>query len=440
MSEYISDISSRRRFLQKAATMVAATPFAVPAISRPAQAATKSPNERLRAGAIGSYARARANINGISEAGVDIVAMADIDAKRLAETAKDFPAAETYEDYRRVLDHENLDILIVGTPDHMHAIPVAEGLRRGMAVYCEKPLAHSVHECRVVRDLAAKHKAVTQMGSQIHAGTNYRRVVEAIQSGAIGDVKRVHVWLGPNPQRVPGKRVEKGDPPKWVNYDLWLGPAPYRPYHESHFHFNWRYWWDFGGGSLADFGCHYMDLPFWALNLRYPTTITAKGEKAHDGDNMIPHNMQVDYKFPERDGKPPVHMTWYHGEWKPDGAEAFGKKAGVLFEGENGRLLADYGSRQLILQNWNEIEPLKPSIPDSIGHHKEFVEAVKTGGPTTCNFDYSGALAEAVLLGNVSYRAGGKTLEWDAKNLKATNCPEADQFIQREYRKGWSLG
>jgi len=438
MSGTYADPRSRRQFLKKAASLVAAAPYAVPAVTSVASAAPKSPNEKLRAGAIGSFARARANINGIAAAGVDIVAMADIDAERLAKTAETYTKAKTYEDYRQVLDHDDLDILIVGTPDHMHAIPVAEGLRRGMAVYCEKPLAHSVHECRVMRELTAQHKAVTQMGSQIHSGTNYRRVVEAIQAGAIGDVKRVHVWLGNGPTIV-GKRVSEAMVPKGINYDLWLGPAPYRPFHTSHFHFNWRYWWDFGGGWLGDFGCHYMDLPFWALDLRYPTSVVAKGEKAHEGDNMVPHKMQVDYQFPARGERPPVHMTWYHGGWMPHGAEVYGKKSAVLFEGENGRLLADYSSRQLILQNWNEIEPLKPSIPDSIGHHKEFVEAVKTGGPTTCNFDYSGALAEAVLLGNVSYRVGGKPLDWDAENLKATNCPEAAQFVQREYRKGWTL-
>jgi len=438
MTDFANDPRSRRAFLQQAAMMAAASPFAVSSITQTALAEVKSPNERLKAGAVGAYARARANIDGIAKAGVDIVAMADIDANRLAETAKDYPDAKTYADYRRVLDHDDLDILIVGTPDHMHAIPVAEGLRRGWAVYCEKPLAHSVHECRVMRELAAEKNAVTQMGSQIHSTDNYRRVVEAIQAGAIGAVKRVHVWLGNGPTIV-GKRVKKAEVPKGVDYDLWIGPAPYRPYHPTHFHFNWRYWWDFGGGWLADFGCHYMDLPYWALDLRYPTSVVAQGEKAHEGDNEVPHKMQVEYQFPERDGRPPVHMTWYHGGLMPPGAEVYEKKSAVLFEGEHGRILADYSTRQLFVQNWNEIEEVKQTIPNSIGHHKEFVEAVKTGGPTTCNFDYSGALAEAVLLGNVSYRVGGKKLEWDAENLKATNCPEAAQYIQREYRKGWAL-
>ena len=438
MSEFTNDPQSRRRFLKQAAALAATTTLARPGTSPAAYAAPKSPNERLRAGAVGTFARARANINGISQAGVDIVAMADVDTNRMAETSKSFPKTKTFEDFRHVLDYEDLDILIVGTPDHTHAIPVAEGLRRGMAVYCEKPLAHSVHECRVIRNLAAEKNAVTQMGSQIHSGDNYRRVVEEVHAGTIGDVKRVHVWLGNGPT-VVGKRVKKAEVPKGINYDLWLGPAPYRPFHVSHFHFDWRYWWDFGGGWLADFGCHYMDLPFWALDLRYPTSVVAKGEKAHEGDNEVPHKMQVDYQFPARGDQPPVHLTWYHGGWMPEGAEVYNKKSAVLFEGDKGRILADYGSKKVFLDNGKDAEPVEQTIPNSIGHHKEFVEAVKTGGPTTCNFDYSGALAEAVLLGNVSYRTGGKELQWDAENLKATNAPEADQYIQREYRKGWTL-
>jgi predicted dehydrogenase len=275
------------------------------------------------------------------------------------------------------------------------------------------------------------------MGTQIHAGDNYRRVVELVQSGVLGPIERVHVWLGGSIR--PGVRVAEASPPPHVRYDLWLGPAPERPFHESHFHFNWRYWWDFGGGLLADFGCHYMDLPFWALGLRYPQTVAARGEKTYQGDNEVPDNMQVDYRFPSRGEHPSVHMTWYHGAWLPEGAEAYQKGSAVLFEGQRGRLLADYGSHQLFLEPGLEADAPEPTIPSSIGHHLEWTEACKTRGPTTCNFDYSGALTEAVLLGNVSYRAGGALLEWDAAGLSAANCAEAAQFVRREYRPGWSL-
>jgi len=318
----------------------------------------------------------------------------------------------------------------------MHAIPVAEALRQGLAVYCEKPLAHSVYEARYLQNLAAKKNAVTQMGNQIHSGNNYRRVVETIQAGVIGPIHRVHVWQDGTVK--PGKRVKQGTPPDHINYDLWLGPAPYRPFHTSHFHFDWRWWWDFGGGQLADFCCHYIDLPMWALSLKHPKTIVAVGEKVHDGDNKTPGKMKVDYEFPARGDLPAVHLTWYHGGWKPKGAEVYGKGGAVLFEGEDGRLLADYGTRKLFMEAGKEAASIEPTIPNSPGHHAEYIQAIKTGSPTMSNFAYAGVLSEVGLLGNVSYRAGQK-LEWDAKKLKATNCPAADQFIKREYRKGWKL-
>ncbi len=425
---------SRREFLQQAAlagTAVATTGMA----TRSLLAAPKSPNEKLNIGMIGVAAQGAYNLSNVATE--NIVALCDIDSQRLGVAAEKFPQAKKYADYRRLLDQADLDAVVVATPDFSHAIPVVWALRRGLDVYCEKPLAHSVYEVRQMREWAAKQKAVTQMGTQIHAGDNYRRVVELVQAGALGKIERVLVWMGGGIR--PGKRVKEGTPPAYVDYDLWTGPAPMRPFDEWHFHFNWRYWWDYGGGTLGDFGCHYMDLPFWALGLRYPTTIEAKGEKTSTGDNDVPDNMQVDYQFPARDKQSPVHMTWYHGKWKPEGAEAYKLGAAVLFEGERGRLLADYGTHKLFLEPGLTAETPPQTIPPSIGHHQEWIQACKTRGATTCNFDYSGALAEAVLLGNVSYRAGGKKLEWDAQQLKATNCPEADAFLRREYRAGWTL-
>jgi len=427
---------SRRAFLQRAlaagtaTAVIGGTSLSLAAANR----AARSPNEKLNLGVIGVAARAHDNLMGVAQE--NIVALCDIDSQRLGAALKEFPKAASYEDYRKLLDRQDLDAVVVSTPDHTHAIPVCWALRRGLDVYCEKPLAHSVYEVRQMRNLAAEKQAVTQMGTQIHAEDNYRRVVELIQAGAIGPVERVHVWQA-NSVR-PGHRVAKADPPSYVNYDLWIGPAPMRPFDSSHFHFNWRYWFDFGGGILADMGCHYMDLPFWALNLRYPQTIQAKGEKIAQGDQDVPDNLQVDYHFAARGDQPPVQLTWYHGTWKPPGAEMYDKGSAVLFEGKKGRLLADYGSRKLFMDPGNEaIEP-SGTIPKSIGHHREWIAACKSRGPTTCNFDYSGALAECVLLGNVSYRAGEK-LDWDAETLTATNCPTAAQYIRRNYRPGWSL-
>jgi len=433
-----SIVRSRRDFLKQAMLAGTATLSAGSLLSaRPALAA-RGPNEKLNLACIGVANKGGHNIDQLTNE--NIVALCDIDSVFLGKSSEKFPQAKTYVDFRKMFDAEkNLDAVVVSTPDHTHAIPVMWALNRGLDVYCEKPLAHSVYEVRQMRNLAAEKKAVTQMGTQIHAGDNYRRVVEIIKAGQIGPVSRVHVWLGGSIR--PGKRATEGTPPKTVDYDLWIGPAPMRPYSDAHFHFNWRYWWDFGGGSLADFGCHYMDLPFWALDLRYPTSVVAKGEKTSTGDNDVPDNMQVDYYFPARGNQPPVHMTWYHGAWKPPGAEDYDKTSAVLFESGNGsgRLLADYGTRKLFMLDGSEPAPPPESIPNSIGHWAEWANACRTRGTTTCNFDYSGALAEAALLGNVSYRAGGQKLDWDAEKLRATNTSDADPFIRREYRKGWTL-
>jgi predicted dehydrogenase len=279
------------------------------------------------------------------------------------------------------------------------------------------------------------------MGNQIHnhPSGNYRRVVEKIRAGQIGPVERVHIWMQTVDHFVAGKRATENKVPPGISYDLWLGPAPFRPFDVSHFHFNWRYWWDFGGGQLADFACHYIDLPYWALELGYPATVEAIGEKAHDGDNDVPKKMRVDYHFPERNGKPPVHLTWYQGGYLPEGAEAYGKNNAVLFEGRDGRLIADYTTHKIFLAAGTEKELLEPAIPDSPGQQQEWLQCVRNGTAASCNFEYGGVLTEIGLLGNVSYRAGKKKLEWDAANMRAPNCPESDQFLRREYREGWKL-
>jgi predicted dehydrogenase len=313
-------------------------------------------------------------------------------------------------------------------------------MKLGKHVYCEKPLTHSVYEARVCAETAKTMKVATQMGTQIHADNNYRRVVEIIRSGAIGRVTEVHVWVGKG--WGGGDRPTKADPvPKYLHWDLWLGPAPERPFAAGRYHpANWRRWWDFGGGTLGDMACHYMDLPFWALDLRHPRTIEAEGPAVHP--ETCPLGLVVRYTFPKRGELPPVSLTWYDGNKIPNG-EVAGHKVpgqGVMFVGSGGQMYADYGRYKLYPEErFKDFNPPKQSIPNSIGHYNEWIQACKEGTPTTCNFDYSGALTEAVLLGNVAFRTG-KKLHWDAENLKATGAPAADQFIRREYRKGWTLG
>ncbi len=425
----------RREFLKQALLAGTATASLGTFGSLRPLLAAKGPNEKLNIACIGVANKGAHNVNQLTHE--NIVALCDVDSVNLGPMAERFPKAATYVDFRQMFDKEkSLDAVVVSTPDHTHAIPVMWALRRGLDVYCEKPLAHSVYEVRQMRDLAAEKKAVTQMGTQIHAGDKYRRVVEIVRSGQLGPVNRVHVWQG-NTNR-PGVRVAEGTPPSTVDYDLWIGPAPMRPYHESHFHFNWRYWWDFGNGTLGDFGCHYMDLPFWALDLRDPKTIEAKGEKTLEGDTDVPDNMRVDYHFASQGDRPEVHLTWYHGDWRPDWATEYGKRAAVLFEGSKGKLLADYDTHKYFMNEGDAPAAPEQTIPNSIGHWLEWTEACKSRGPTTCDFDYSGALAEAVLLGNVAYRANQSKIRWDAEAFK-TDSDKADGYLHREYRKGWTL-
>ena len=433
----------RRRFLQASAAL-GATGFFV----HPLSAAEQQPraHERIRVGIIGVAGKGGSNLNEIERTKLaDVVALCDVDATRAAPVRQRFPNARFYEDYRQMMDQKDLQAVVISTPDHHHAFAALAAMRARKHVYCEKPLAHSVQEVRLMMDVAAKERVVTQMGTQIHAGDNYRRVVEIVRSGALGAIGRVKVWC--NTQLRPGFRVkERQAPPKGLNYDLWLGPAPdqgYPPFRTTgeplSVHFHWRWWWDFGGGVLADMACHYMDLPHWALDLRHPLTVSATGRITYKGDNSIPDRMQVDYEYPARRNAPPVHLTWYHGVNGPDldGKTTHdGYASGVLFEGANGSLLANYNNHRFLREPAGFVRP-QPSIPASIGHHREWLEAIRTGGTTTCNFDYSGALAETVLLGNVAYRAGGKLTS--NANGRIEGNANAERFLRREYRKGWVL-
>ena len=429
----------RRRFLQQ--TSLAAAGLWLTGCATSTRKI--SANDKLNIGVIGTANQAAWNLGQITQQ--NIVAICDVDDLLLAAGSQKFPGAKTYNDFRRLIDQKDIDAILVATPDHTHAVATVAALRSGRHVYCEKPLTHTVSECRIVRELAKRQKVATQMGTQIHADNNYRRVVELIQSGAIGPVHEVHTWVSGG---FGNKVLPKTTPPvpATLHYDLWLGPAAVRPYSPEYLPFVWRNWWAFGGGTLADLACHHMDLPFWALGLRVPTSIEAEGPPV-DAEST-PHWLIVRYQFPGSSARgsaasqPPVKLTWYHGDKKPPQIVE-GKipkwGAGNLFVGEKGMLLADYGKHLLLPEaDFKDFKRPEPFIKNSIGHHKEWIEACKTGSATTCNFEYSGALTEAVLLGNVAFRAG-KKLEWNAKQLRATNCPEADQFIQHHYRKGWAI-
>ena len=415
-------------------------------------AVSKSPNEKLNIAAIGTGNRAAADIAGV--ASETIIALADVDQSMLDKAGITYSGARKYRDWRVMLEKEadKIDAVVVGTPDHVHAPACAMAMRMKKHVYCEKPLTNTVFEARTLADLAQQNSLVTQMGTQVHAQDNYRRVVELIQGGSIGEIREAHVWSASN---YSGRRLVSGKPaPSHVDWDLWLGPAPDRSYCEAvetdsstkMVHpFGWRWFWDYGSGSLGDFGCHYMDLAHWALELKRPTSISAAGPTPFVTATTA--GLVVKYEHPSRGSLPPVTLTWYDGGKQPDVLatlrDAFGQplewNSGQLFIGSDGMIVSDYGRHMLLpAARFADFERPEPSIAPSLGHHEEWIHAIKTGGTTTCSFDYSGALTEAVLLGVASYRSG-EEIQWDAANLQVTNSDHAQQYIHREYRKGWTL-
>ncbi|MCA9245608.1 MAG: Gfo/Idh/MocA family oxidoreductase [Planctomycetales bacterium] len=452
--------TTRRDFLRT--TTAAASAASVPYVftSRAVRAEDKNSRKRVAAigvgGSRGRYNRGGAVANQAAKF-ADMIAVCDVDKMHTSEfSAKFGNKLAQYGDYRELLEKEKPDLVTIGTPDHWH-VPIAiAALKAGCDVYCEKPLTHNVYEARVIREATLNAKVATQMGTQIHAGDNYRRVVELVQSGCIGPVRECHVWVSrawgrqskaeseANQDRVyVEERPTTEDPiPADLDWDLWLGPAPERPFHSVYFPGpKWYRWWDFGNGTMSDLGSHWIDLPFWALKLQKPLTVEAQGPTPHP--EIAPASMQVKYEYAARGDMPELQLTWYQGTnkpkiWHEGKIPKWGN--GALFIGDKGMVLADYGKHTLLPEKeFADFQRPEPFIPKSRGHHAEWIHGCKTGEPTTCNFTYAGWLTEANHLGNVAFRVG-KKLEWDPDNLQAKNAPEAAPLIRREYRKGWSLG
>lgn len=442
---------NRRQFLN-ATIAVGASAFAAPAILR-----AQGLNEKLHVGVIGCGGRGGSNLEQVL--GETVVALCDVNKNAVDYASGKIKGAKTFVDFRKMYDdlkEGEYDAVVVSTTEHTHAFATLPALKAKKHVYCEKPLTHNVREARIITEAAKVAGVATQMGTQIHAENNYRRVVELVQAGAIGPITEVHVWVGrswglqsPEDAKKYGDIVSVQDRPTGsspippnLDWDLWLGPAPERPFHEVYFPGpKWYRWWDFANGTMSDLGSHWIDLPFWALNLDAPKTIEPFGGPAHL--ELAPASMHVKYEYPARGERGPLSLTWYQGTHKPD---VWTEKkipqwdSGVLFVGQNGQILSDYSKHELLLgPNVKDFKRPEPTIPPSIGHHAEWIHACKTGAPTTCHFGYSGPLTEANHLGNVAYRAG-KKLEWDAANMKFPNAPEAEKFLGREYRQGWVLG
>jgi predicted dehydrogenase len=368
-----------------------------------------------------------------------IVALCDVDSKRVAKERAEHSGAIFTQDFREVVSRKDVDAVAVCTPDHTHAPIAMAALKANKHVYCEKPLCHTVFEVQALMQEAKARKLVTQMGTQIHAGDNYRRVVELIQSGVLGGVNEVHTWV-PGDYAAGDFPNEKPNVPEGLNYDLWLGPAEDQPYHSCFLPFNWRRYWKFGTGRLGDMACHHMDLPMWALGLGMPLSVEAEGSPVHAVG--CPSWIIARYTFARPGGGTPIKLTWYDGDKRPPqfSDPEFPKwGAGNIFVGEKGMLLADYSN--YLLHPAERFKEVKPSetLPKSIGHHKEWCEAIRGKGQPLCQFDYSGPLSIAVQLGTVAYRAGQK-LEWDAdKQWVKNSTPAIDRLLKKSYRTGWSL-
>jgi predicted dehydrogenase len=440
-----------RRDLIKAAGAVAA--FTVVPRHVLGGAGQTPPSEKLNIAGIGVGGQGGSDLNALSSQ--NIVALCDADWRQAGGAFKRYPNARKYKDFREMLDKEdkNIDAVIVATPDHVHAVASIAAIKRGKHVYCEKPLTHSVYEARMVAQAAREHKVATQMGNQGQAGEEVRLLCETIWDGAIGQVHEVHVWTdrplnGINkvywPQGVDRPK-ETPPVPETLDWDLWLGPAPYRPYHPCYLPFIWRGWWDFGTGALGDIGCHSLDPVFRVLKFGHPTSVEACCTLVNN--ETYPVASRVTYEFPAREDLAPVRLHWYDGGMKPPRPPELedGRRwdtNGALYIGEKGKI---YGGRLLPESRQKEYGKPPQKLERSPGHHQEWVNACKGGKPAGSNFDHAGLLAQVVLLGNVALRPQLREkltrarLQWDGVNMKFTNMPEANEFLRREYRAGWTL-
>ncbi len=451
MSHSNSKSLTRRKFLGTSAAAIAGLTI-VPrhAVSGLGHTA---PSDKLNIAGVGIGGRGAGVLSVVSQT-ENIVSLCDVDWNpRVQKVFSTYPNARKHKDFRIMLDKDkDIDGVIIATPDHTHAIISLDAMRRGKHVYTEKPLTHTIKEARMLTEAARKYKVATQMGNGGQATDGPRRLREAIWDGAIGPVHEVHVWTDRAnkglsetywPQGV--KRPDATPPvPETLDWDLFIGPAPMRPYNPSYHPFNWRGWWDFGTGALGDMGCHMMDPIFRALKLKYPTNFQAVSTLVND--ETYPLGSMVTYGFPAREGMPPVVLTWYDGGLRPPVIHEIEEgikmgAGGTLFIGEKGKILNDVIFPKSRRDSYKRPTPYIPSSP---GNEKEWIIACKGGAPAGSNFDWAGPLTETVILGNIPLRRelrdilGGQVLTFDPVNL-SINLPEANKFIHNEYREGWVL-
>jgi predicted dehydrogenase len=408
-----------------------------------------APSDKLNIACIGVGGMGYHDLKNVSSE--NVVALCDVDLKRSARAFNEYPSTRKYRDYREMLVKEqDLDAVTVTTPDHNHAIIAMTAIKMGLHTYCQKPLTHTIYEARQLALVAAEKNVITQMGNQGHAGEGIRLIKEWIQAGAVGNVSEVHCWTNrPDwPQGMGRPHTEPAMPPT-LNWELWLGPSPYRPYHPAYLPADWRGWWDFGTGAIGDMGAHIMDVPYWVLDLEYPETVQASSTKINE--ETYPLASIITYQFPAGDHQPKVKMMWYDGGIMPKrpndlepGRKMGDSDGGVLFIGDEGKIMCGcYGSNPRIIpeKKMKAFKQPEKTIPRSPGIHAEWIQACKNNTQATSNFKYAGKLTETMLLGNLAIRLSNenRVFEWDGPNLQISNFEKANKYLHFEYRQGWTL-
>lgn len=443
----------RRHFLKAAGA--SATAFT---ILKAGSARAYAANDKLNIACIGAGGRAGSNIRGTESQ--NIVALCDVDWQRAAESFEKLPNAKRYRDYRVMLSEmeSEIDAVIVSTPDHHHFHASMAAIRLGKHVYCEKPLTHSIWEARELAKAAREAGVATQMGNQAQAAKDTRTVQEYVMDNAIGPIREAHIWTDRPSRGLHGEYWPQGVPrptdtpavPGTMAWDLWIGPAPMRPYHPSYAPFNWRGWWDFGTGALGDMGCHYFDPVYRALQLEAPTSVEAVSTRVND--ESYPLGSVVTFHFAARGDMPPVKVQWHDGGLRPPRPDVLQEGTvmaanGVMLVGDDGVILTDWDNGWHMFPESKAREYGAPPkvLARSPGHHEEWILACKGGPKAGSNFDWAGPLTEGVLLGNVALRAQlrddltQKKLLWDSEEMAFTNHLAANQFLRRDYRAGWEL-
>jgi hypothetical protein len=428
-------------------------------------------NEKLNIALVGVGGRGRWFVDTMPGLGQNVVAMCDVNEARAGDAFARIPQAKKFHDFRRMLDEmeRGIDAVIVATPDHTHAVASMAAMKLGKHLLCEKPLTHSIYEARTLRNAANQFKVATQMGNQGTSSEAFRRAVELVQAGVLGEIREVHAWNtggGAGDRKLPEGTQPVPDSLQW---DLWLGPAPDRPFHSEWL--RWHAWRDFGTGQLGNWAVHSMNLPFKALKLDElwsgsseggpaPSLLRVEAEVSGHHPRTFPRHETIRFQFPARSGMPPVTVHWHNGagqapnrdvlegyigrklDWGDAGEKKYRDHAGCILAGSKGVLHATGHNMSFTLhpeEKWKGFEGPEKTMPRSPGHEREWIHACKGGPAAMSHFNYGAALTEFVLLGNIATRLEG-AIEFDPRAMKIPNRPEAEAFLQREYRPGWMLG